>query len=62
MSRLIVYALEYLQLIQYYDGILVIHCSRHLSETYNVAVRVYEDQVWRLALNRCLSLMKAAWR
>ncbi len=34
------YALEYLQLIQYYDEILVIHCSRHLSETYNVAVKV----------------------
>ncbi len=34
------YALEYLQLIRYYDEILIIHCSRHLSETYNVAVRV----------------------
>lgn len=34
------YALEYLQLIQYYDEILMIHCSRHLSETYNVAVKV----------------------
>ena len=37
------YALEYLQLIQYYDELLIIHCSRHLSETYNVAVRVNEE-------------------
>jgi DegV family protein with EDD domain len=34
------YALEYLQWIQYYDEILIIHCSRHLSETYSVAAAV----------------------
>jgi len=34
------YALEYLQWIQYYDEILIIHCSRHLSETYATAVNV----------------------
>jgi fatty acid kinase fatty acid binding subunit len=34
------YALEYLQWIQYYDEILIIHCSRHLSETYTIAANV----------------------
>ncbi len=37
------YALEYLQWIQYYDEILIIHCSRHLSETYAIAVKVDEE-------------------
>jgi DegV family protein with EDD domain len=37
------YALEYLQMIQYYDELVIIHCSRHLSETYNVALKVNED-------------------
>ncbi|MCP4689360.1 MAG: DegV family protein [Desulfobacterales bacterium] len=37
------YALEYLQLIQKYDEIIFIHCSSHLSDTYNVAVKVHED-------------------
>ncbi len=37
------YALEYLQWIQYYDEILIMHCSRHLSETYSVATKVNEE-------------------
>jgi DegV family protein with EDD domain len=37
------YALEYLQMIQYYDELVIIHCSRHLSETYNVALKVNEE-------------------
>ncbi len=37
------YALEYLQWIQYYDEILIIHCSRHLSETYKTAVDVHTE-------------------
>ncbi len=37
------YALDYLQLIQKYDEIIIVHCSRHLSDTYNVAVKVHED-------------------
>jgi len=37
------YALDFLNLVQQYDELLVIHCSTHLSETYNVAVKVGED-------------------
>lgn len=37
------YALEYLQMIQYYDELVVIHCSRYLSETYSVALKVNEE-------------------
>lgn len=37
------YALEYLQMIQYYDELVIIHCSRYLSETYSVALKVNEE-------------------
>jgi len=37
------YALSYMQMTQQYDEILIIHCSRHVSETYNVAVKVHEE-------------------
>ena len=37
------YVLEFLNLVQQYDELLVIHCSSHLSDTYNVAVKVGED-------------------
>ena len=37
------YALEYIQLTQKYDEILIIHCSKHLSETCNIAEQVHED-------------------
>ena len=37
------YALEYLQMIQYYDEIIVIHCSSHLSETFNIACSVHQE-------------------
>ena len=37
------YALEFLDLTQRYDELLIIHCSTHLSETFNTAVKVAED-------------------
>jgi len=37
------YALIYMQLTQHYDEIIIIHCTRHLSDTYETAVRVHED-------------------
>ena len=37
------YVLEFLQLVQQYDELLIIHCSAHLSDTFNIALRVAED-------------------
>jgi len=37
------YALEFLKLAQQYDELLIIHCSAHLSDTFNVALQVTED-------------------
>lgn len=37
------YALEFLKLVQKYDELLIIHCSAHLSDTFNIAVKVVED-------------------
>lgn len=37
------YALEFLQMIQAYDEMIVIHCSGHLSDTVNVAMRVKDE-------------------
>ncbi len=37
------YALEFLKLVQQYDELLIIHCSAHLSDTFNVALQVAED-------------------
>jgi DegV family protein with EDD domain len=37
------YALEYLQMIEAYEEIIIIHCSGQLSETVNVAKRVREE-------------------
>ena len=37
------YALEYMQLTQKYDEILIIHCSKHLSETCHIAEQVHQD-------------------
>ncbi|MFH1981015.1 MAG: DegV family protein [Pseudomonadota bacterium] len=37
------YALEFLQMIQAYDEMIIIHCSGHLSDTVNVAKRVNEE-------------------
>jgi fatty acid kinase fatty acid binding subunit len=37
------YALEYMQLTQRYDEILIIHCSKHMSETCNIAEQVHQD-------------------
>lgn len=37
------YALEFLKLVQQYDELLVIHCSTHLSDTFNIALKVAED-------------------
>jgi len=37
------YALEFLNLVQKYDELLIIHCSSHLSETFNTALKVVED-------------------
>jgi len=34
------YALAYLQFTDAYDEVLMIHCSKHLSQTYDVAYRV----------------------
>ncbi|MEE4241315.1 MAG: DegV family protein [Desulfopila sp.] len=37
------YGLEFLQLSQRYHEIIIIHCSRHLSETYNTAIKVIQE-------------------
>ena len=37
------YALEYMKLTQKYDEILIVHCSKHLSETCNIAEQVHQD-------------------
>ena len=37
------YGLEFLQMTQKYEEIIIIHCSKHLSETYNTAVKVSSD-------------------
>ena len=37
------YALEFLRLVQQYDELMVIHCSAHLSDTFNIALKVAED-------------------
>ena len=37
------YALEFLKLVQQYDELLIIHCSAHLSDTFNIALRVVND-------------------
>ena len=37
------YALEFLKLAQQYDELLIIHCSAHLSDTFNIALQVAED-------------------
>lgn len=37
------YALDFLQLTQKYDEMVVIHCSGQLSETYKTAVKVNDD-------------------
>ncbi len=37
------YGLEFLQMTRKYDEIIIIHCSRHLSETYSTAVKVRQE-------------------
>lgn len=37
------YALEFLQMSKLYDEILIVHCSSHLSETYNIALQVVDE-------------------
>jgi len=37
------YALEFMKMLQQFDEIIIIHCSAHLSENYNNAVRVNEE-------------------
>ncbi|MBM9606574.1 DegV family protein [Desulfopila inferna] len=37
------YGLEFLQMVQEYDEIIIIHCSRHLSATYDTAIKVMQD-------------------
>ncbi len=37
------YALAYMKMVQRYDEVICIHCSRHLSETYQIATQVHED-------------------
>ncbi len=37
------YALKFMQLQARYDQILIVHCSSALSETYQTAVKVYEE-------------------
>jgi DegV family protein with EDD domain len=37
------YALEYMQLVKKYDEILCIHCTKHLSDTFETALKVHED-------------------
>jgi len=37
------YALAYMQLTQQYDELIIIHCSRHVSETFSVAEQVHDD-------------------
>ncbi len=37
------YGLEFLQMTKMYDEIIIIHLSKHLSETYNNAVKVSQD-------------------
>lgn len=37
------YGLEFLQMMEMYAEIIIIHCSKHLSETYNNAVKVSQD-------------------
>ncbi|MBI9083146.1 MAG: DegV family protein [Desulfobacterales bacterium] len=37
------YALEYMQFTQKYDEILILHCSKHLSETCHIAEQVHQD-------------------
>jgi DegV family protein with EDD domain len=37
------YALEYLKFVHEVDEVLIIHCSRHLSKTYETAKKVHAD-------------------
>ena len=37
------YALQFMQMMKTYSEIIIIHCSRHLSKSYNVAVKVNEE-------------------